>query len=102
MINEAVYKEIKTGSKVRVFEEGSSSAFEGLVIARRHGEEAGGTFTVRSVRAGVSVEKVFPLRSPRVTKLEIVSSPKKIHKSKLYFIRDFSGAKIRQRLKVSL
>ncbi len=102
MIKEEIFKDIKPGAKVRVFEEGSSSAFEGLVIARKHGSEPGATFTVRSLRAGVTVEKIYPLLTPIITKMEVVSSPKKIHKSKLYFVRDFSGAKVRQRLKVSV
>jgi len=62
----------------------------------------GATFTVRTVIAGVGVEKVFPINSPVITKVEILSSPKKIHRSKLYFVRKISGARIRQKLGVSL
>ncbi|MDO8664297.1 MAG: 50S ribosomal protein L19 [Candidatus Liptonbacteria bacterium] len=87
--------------KKAVAREGTS-IFEGLVLARKHGKEAGATFTVRTVLAGVGVEKVFPLYSPLISKVEIMSSPKKIHRSKLYFVRSASSAKIRQRLGVSL
>lgn len=95
-----VIKKIKAGARVRVHED--KSVFEGLVIARKHGSESGATFTVRTIIAGVGVEKVYPIHSPAVTKIEIVSSPKKVHKSKLYWVRKASGAEIRQRLGVSL
>ncbi len=95
-----VIKKIRPGARVRVFEQ--KSAFEGLVLARKHGTETGATFTVRTIIAGVGVEKVFPIHSPSITKVEIVSSPKKVHRAKLYWVRKASGAKIRQRLGVSL
>lgn len=100
MIAEAIYDKIKPGAKVKVYE--GKTPFEGLVIARKHGKEPGATFTVRAIRAGVGVERVFPLHSPVIQKVEIVSAPKNIHKAKLYFVRKVSGAKIRQRLGVSL
>ncbi|HEY4514851.1 MAG TPA: 50S ribosomal protein L19 [Candidatus Paceibacterota bacterium] len=61
--------------------------FEGLVLAKKHGKEAGGTFTVRKVASGVGVEKIFPIYSPVITKIEIVSRGK-ARRAKLYFIRD--------------
>ncbi len=100
MINEEVLKKIKAGARVKVFE--GNTPFQGLVIGRKHGSEVGATFTVRTVIAGVGVEKVFPINSPVITKVEILSSPKKIHRSKLYFVRKISGARIRQKLGVSL
>jgi large subunit ribosomal protein L19 len=72
------------------------------VIARKHGSEPGATFTVRAVVAGVGVEKVYPVHSPAIMKAEIVSNPKKVHRSKLYFVRNISGTKIRKKLDVSL
>ena len=101
MINEAIFPKIKPGAKVRVWEGQATAPFEGLIIARKHGTEKGATFTVRTTLAGVAVEKVYPLYSPFITKVDIVSSPKKVHRSKLYFVRKFSGAKTRQRLGVS-
>ena len=102
MISEEALKKLKAGARVKVFEGKAKTPFEGLVIARKHGNEAGGTFTVRTFLHGVGVEKVFPLHSPNISKLEIVSSPTKVHKSKLYFVRKVSGSTIRKKLGVSL
>ena len=100
MITEEILKKIKPGAKVKVYE--GKTPFAGLVIARKHGSEPGATFTVRTTLAGVGVEKVFPIHSPSIVKIDIVSSPKKVHRSKLYFVRKISGAKIRQKLNVSI
>lgn len=100
MISGEILKKIKPGAKVKVYE--GKTPFTGLVIARKHGSEPGATFTVRTVLAGVGVEKVYPIHSPAIVKLEVVSSPKKVHRSKLYFVRTVSGAKIRQKLDVSI
>ncbi len=95
---------IRPGAKVRVWErikEGDKerqSAFEGLVLAHKHGAEAGATFTVRAILQEVGVEKVFPVHSPNIAKIEVLATPKKVHKSKLYYIRDFSSKKTRERL----
>ena len=100
MINEEVLKKIKPGAKVRVYE--GKTPFEGLVIARKHGSEPGATFTVRTILAGVGVERIYPVHSPAIVKAEVVTSPKKVHRSKLYFVRKISGARLRQKLDVSL
>jgi len=100
MINEEILKKIKPGAKVKVYE--GKTPFAGLVIARKHGSEPGATFTVRTTVAGVGVEKVYPIHSPSIVKIDVVSSPKKVHRSKLYFVRKISGAKIRQKLNVSI
>ena len=100
MITEETLKRIKPGAKIKVYE--GKTPFAGLVIARKHGSEPGATFTVRTILAGVGVEKVYPIHSPSIVKVEVVSSPKKVHRSKLYFVRNVSGAKIRQKLDVSM
>jgi large subunit ribosomal protein L19 len=100
MITEEVMKKIRPGAKVKVYE--GKTPFEGLVIARKHGAEAGATFTVRAIVAGVGVEKVYPIHSPTIVKVQVVSSPKNIHRSKLYFVRSISGTRIRKKLNVSL
>ncbi|MEK7547134.1 MAG: 50S ribosomal protein L19 [Patescibacteria group bacterium] len=100
MIDEKTLKKIIPGAKIKVYD--NSTPFEGLVLARKHGKEAGATITVRSVLAGVGVEKIFPVNSPLISKVEILSSPKKIHRSKLYFVRKMSAANIRKKLGVSL
>jgi large subunit ribosomal protein L19 len=99
MIDEEILKKIKPGAKVKIYE--GKTPFEGLVIARKHGSESGATFIVRAIVAGVGVEKVYPIHSPAIIKAQIVSSPKKIHRSKLYFVRSISGTKVRRKLNVS-
>ncbi|MCS6789014.1 MAG: 50S ribosomal protein L19 [Patescibacteria group bacterium] len=105
MIDKKLIPQIKTGIKVRVYSTLNKeplSPFEGIVIARKHGNEPGATFTVRSIISGVGVEKVFPIYSPAISKLEIIAKPKKVKRSKLYWIRSASGTKIRKRLGVSI
>ncbi len=108
MIDEKTRANIKSGATVRVFEkviEGDKSRtrqFEGLGLARKHGSEAGASFTVRATVAGVGVEKVYPIHSPSILKVQVVSAPKKVRRAKLYFVRHISGARIRQKLDVSL
>jgi len=60
--------------------------FEGLVIARKHGREAGATITVRKVSDGVGVEKIFPLNLPTITKVEIKKEAE-VRRAKLYFVK---------------
>lgn len=104
MISKETLLRIKSGATVRVWEkvkEGDKdrvSRFEGMVLARKHGSEIGATFTVRSVVAGIGVEKVFPINSPRIDKVEILNSPKKVSRSKLYYVRDLSKRQTRQKL----
>ena len=70
--------DLRPGDTVRVFQKIEEKgkyrlqAFEGLVLARKHGREAGATFTVRRVASGVGVEKIFPLYSPMIDRIEIV------------------------------
>ncbi len=104
MMSAEVMKKIKSGAVVRVWEKTKDgdkerlSRFEGLVLARKHGSEPGATFTVRATVAGVGMEKVFPLHSPKIDKVEIISSPKKVGRSKIYYIRDLSKKQTRQKL----
>jgi large subunit ribosomal protein L19 len=104
MINQETSAKIKSGATVRVWEKIKDkdkerlSKFEGMVLARKHGNEPGASFTVRSTVAGVGVEKVYPLHSPMIDKVEILNSPKKVHRAKLYYIRRLSRREIRQKL----
>lgn len=75
-----VHQRIKEGSKERV------QIFEGLVIAKKGGRGVNGTFMVRKISYGVGVERIFPLHSPNVVKLE-VSKPAKVSRAKLYYVR---------------
>lgn len=87
-------KEEKKSTKERL------STFEGVVLARKHGKEAGATITVRATVAGIGMEKVYPIHSTLITKVDVLSSPKKVHRAKLYYLRDVSAKKIRQKLGV--
>ena len=108
MISEDILVKIKSGAVVKVSEtikEGDKeriSNFKGVVIARKHGKEIGATFTVRANLGGVGVEKVYPINSPVIAKVEILSSPKKVHRSKLYFIRKISQKVSREKIGVAI
>lgn len=84
--------DIRPGDTVRVWQKIQEKdkfrlqAFEGLVLARKHGGEAGGTFTVRKVASGVGVERIFPVYSPMIDKVETVKRSK-VRRAKLYHIR---------------
>jgi len=90
-----VYEKVKEGEKTR------TSMFEGIVIARKHGSEAGATFTVRRVSQGVGMEKVFPIHSPFIDKVEIVRTSK-VRRAKLYYLRRESEKETRRKLKKEL
>ncbi len=62
--------------------------FEGIVIARKHGSEPGASITVRKISNGVGVEKIFPIFSPLVVKIEPVKKAK-VRRAKLYYLRNY-------------
>jgi large subunit ribosomal protein L19 len=96
--------DFRSGDTVRVWqkiqEKGKTrlQAFEGLVLARKHGREAGATFTVRRVSSGVGVEKIFLLYSPMIDKIEVVKRSQ-VRQSKLYHIRDKAAKDIRRQMR---
>lgn len=87
-----VHQKIKEKGKVRI------QIFEGLVLARKHGTEAGATFTVRATMSGVGVEKIYPLYSPSIDKIEIVRRSQ-MRRSKLYYVRDQVARDMRRSLR---
>lgn len=105
-IHESIIPKIKAGATVRVWEtvkdgdKTRESRFEGLVLARKHGSEPGASFTVRTTMAGEGVEKLFPLYSPSISKVEVISSPKKVHRSKMYYVRTISRKQLRRKTAV--
>jgi large subunit ribosomal protein L19 len=70
--------------------QGKIQSFEGLVIARKHGKEIGSTITVRKVISGIGVERVFPLHSPIIEKIEVLRKGK-ARRAKLYYLRTAKG-----------
>ena len=87
-----VHQIIKEGDKEKV------QAFEGLIIARKHGREMGSTITVRKVILGVGVERIFPLHSPNIGKIEILKRGK-VRRAKLYYLRMAGGKKAKLKKK---
>lgn len=96
--------DIRAGDTVRVNvkiqEKGKTriQAFEGLVLARKHGSENGGTITVRKVSNGIGVERIFPLYAPAIDSIEVLRRAR-VRQSKLYFLRDVVAKKIRYKLR---
>lgn len=88
-----VEKDKKTGKpKTRLQD------FEGLCLAVKHGKEAGGTITVRKVASGVGVERIFPIYSPMIEKIEVVRRSK-VRRAKLYHIRDKAAKEVRRQMR---
>jgi large subunit ribosomal protein L19 len=87
-----VHVRVKEGDKERI------QVFEGVVIRRRRGGNSA-TFTVRKISYGVGVERIFPVESPSVAKVEIKSRGH-VRRSRLYYLRDLRGKKARLRTKL--
>ena len=97
--------DIKPGDTVRVWQKIEEDkgkfrlqAFEGIVLACKHGKEAGATFTVRKVIDGVGVERIFPMYSPMIDEVELVRRSK-VRRAKLYFIREIAAKAVRRQLR---
>ncbi len=93
-----ILEQIKPGAMVSV--QDKIGTFKGVVLCRKHGKEIGATFTVRTIMAGVGVERIYPIHSPNI-KVKILSSPKKARRAKLYFLRKISKKKSRQKIGVA-
>jgi ribosomal protein L19 len=91
-----IVEEVQEGKTTKM--KSRLQAFEGDVIATKHGIEAGATFTVRREASGVGVERIFPLYSPSIDKIEIVRRSK-VRRAKLYHIRDVASKKMKQTLR---
>ena len=79
-----VSQKIKEGDKERI------QAFEGLVIARKHGKGITSTITVRRIISGIGTERIFPLHSPTIEKIEILKRGR-VRRAKLYYLRKAKG-----------
>ncbi len=99
--------DIRSGDTVRVMQKIKEEdktrlqAFEGIVLAVKHGKEAGGTFTVRKVIDEVGVERIFPIYSPNIESIEILKRAK-VRRSKLYYIREKATKELRRHIKSQL
>lgn len=97
-----IFTDVAPGDRVRVYttvKEGAKERtqyFEGLVIRRRGGVGPGATFTVRRISSGVGVERIFPLHSPKVTKIEVQRAAK-VRRAKLHYMRDRAGKAARMK-----
>ena len=98
-LNQPGFPEVKPGMTVKVHqkikeknpkgeEKERIQVFEGMIIARTHGQEKGSTITVRKISEGIGVEKIFPLYSPTIAKIEIIKQAK-IRKAKLVYLKSY-------------
>ncbi len=100
--------DIKPGDTVKVYQKITDvrddkvkeriQVFEGIVLAKKHGKRISATITVRKVIDGVGVERIFPLHSPFIEKIEIVRSSK-VRRAKLYYLREAKGKKAKLKMK---
>jgi large subunit ribosomal protein L19 len=90
-----VWQKIQEGEKTRL------QAFEGMVLALKHGKENGGTFTVRRVVDNVGVERIFPLYSPSIDSIEVLKRAQ-VRRAKHYYIREKATKELKRHLKSEL
>ena len=94
--------ELKSGMKVRIWQKIKEAdkerlqAFEGVVIAVKHGRGKSGTFTVRKISSGIGVERIFLLHAPTIEKIEVLSQAK-VRRAKLYYLRGLTGKKAKMK-----
>ena len=94
--------ELKSGMKVRVWQKIKEAdkerlqAFEGVVIAVKHGRGKTSTFTVRKISSGIGVERIFPLHASTIEKIEVLSQAK-VRRAKLYYLRGRIGKKAKMK-----
>lgn len=89
---------IRVSQKIREGEKERVQSFEGLVIARKHGKGISATITVRKIAEGIGVERIFPIHSPTIQKIEVLKRSK-VRRAKLYYIRDKAAKEIRKKMK---
>ena len=87
-----IHQKVKEKDKERV------QTFEGVVLARKHGKGISATITIRKVIAGIGVEKIFPIHSPTIEKIEVLKRGK-VRRAKLYYLREAKGKKARLKRK---
>lgn len=90
----------KKNKKIDKKNKSRTQIFKGTVIAVKHGKEIGATFTVRGTVANIAVERIFPLHSPLIKKIEIIKQSK-VRRAKLYYLRkvNLKKARLKKRIK---
>jgi len=100
--------ELKPGMTVRVYqkikelnikgeEKERVQYFDGMIIAKKHGKEAGGTITVRKISHGVGVEKIFPLNLSTIEKIEILKQAR-VRRAKLYYLKRGHKKRLKEKI----
>lgn len=96
--------EVRPGDTIKVFQKIKESGkervqpFEGLVIARKHGKGIEATITVRKVSDGIGIERIFPVHSPTIQKIDVLRRSK-VRRAKLYYIREKAAKEARRKMK---
>lgn len=108
MIAQDIIEKLRPGMQVRIQEKikeadkSRLSSFTGTILAIKHGRGLYGTMTLRNTVAGVGVEKVIPFHSPLLEKVQIMQTPKKFKRSKLYYLRSVSRREAKRKLSSTL
>lgn len=87
-----ILQKIKEGDKERI------QPFEGLVIARKHGRGISATITIRKASGGIGVERIFPIHSPTIQKIEVLKRSR-VRRAKLYYIREKAAKEARRKMR---
>ena len=95
--------DIRPGDTIKVYqkipgEKERIQVFEGVVLAKKHGKGISSTLTVRKIVGEIGVEKIFPLHSPNIEKIEIVQRGK-VRRAKLYYLKERVGKKAKLKRK---
>lgn len=90
-----VHQKLKEGDKAK------NQTFEGLIIAKKHGSEAGATITVRKASGGYGIEKILPLRLPSIEKIDVLKKSR-VRRTKLYYLREKSAKEIRRKTRLEV
>lgn len=89
---------VKVHQKLKEGEKAKNQIFEGIIIARKHGNEPGATITVRKMSGGIGIEKIIPLQLPSIEKIEVLRKSR-VRRAKLYYLRSKTSKEIRKKIK---